>query len=50
MIAAIQKAAPVLADTPGVSPTRFPQSLNPHPTEPCGPDHEHAVLHADQPE
>jgi hypothetical protein len=36
MIAAIQTAAPALADTPGVSPTCFPQSVNPHPTDPAG--------------
>ena len=35
-IAAMQTAAPVLADTPGVSPTCFPQSANPHPTDPVG--------------
>ena len=27
----------VFADTPGVSPTCFPQSQNPHPTAPIGP-------------
>lgn len=36
MFAAIQTAAPVLADTPGVSPTCFPQTVNPHPTDPAG--------------
>ncbi len=36
MIAAMQTAAPALADTPGVSPTCFPQSSNPHPTDPAG--------------
>lgn len=36
MIAAIQTAAPALADTPGVSPTCFPQTMNPHPTDPAG--------------
>src|SRR5713226_5979564 len=36
MVAAIQTAAPALADTPGVSPTCFPQSANPHPTDPAG--------------
>ena len=35
-IAVIQTAAPALADTPGVSPTCFPQSVNPHPTDPAG--------------
>jgi hypothetical protein len=35
-IAAIQAAAPALADTPGVSPTCFPQTMNPHPTDPAG--------------
>lgn len=35
-IAAIQTAAPALADTPGVSPTCFPQTMNPHPTDPAG--------------
>ena len=35
-IAVMQTAAPVLADTPGVSPTCFPQSANPHPTDPAG--------------
>src|SRR5713226_3899730 len=36
-LAALQAAAPVFADTPGVSPTCFPQSLNPHPNDPTGP-------------
>jgi hypothetical protein len=35
-IAVAQTAAPALADTPGVSPTCFPQSANPHPTDPVG--------------
>lgn len=35
-IAVIQTAAPALADTPGVSPTCFPQTMNPHPTDPAG--------------
>jgi len=35
-IAVMQTAAPALADTPGVSPTCFPQSVNPHPTDPAG--------------
>jgi hypothetical protein len=35
-IAAVQAAAPALADTPGVSPTCFPQTMNPHPTDPAG--------------
>jgi len=35
-IAAIQTAAPAFADTPGVSPTCFPQTMNPHPTDPAG--------------
>ncbi|HYR16338.1 MAG TPA: hypothetical protein VEQ67_19300 [Mycobacterium sp.] len=35
-LAAISTAAPALADTPGVSPTCFPQSANPHPTDPVG--------------
>jgi len=35
-IAAIQTAAPALADTPGVAPTCFPGSVNPHPTDPAG--------------
>src|SRR4030088_1802993 len=35
-IAATQTAAPAFADTPGVSPTCFPQSANPHPTDPAG--------------
>jgi hypothetical protein len=34
-IAAGQTAAPALADTPGVSPTCFPQTMNPHPTDPA---------------
>src|SRR6202171_952747 len=34
--AALQATAPVFADTPGVSPTCFPQSSNPHPTDPAG--------------
>jgi hypothetical protein len=35
-LAAIGATAPVFADTPGVSPTCFPQSANPHPTDPAG--------------
>jgi hypothetical protein len=35
-VAAVQTAAPALADTPGVSPTCFPQTMNPHPTDPAG--------------
>src|ERR1700724_2136886 len=35
-IAAVQTAAPALADTPGVSPPCFPQTMNPHPTDPAG--------------
>ena len=35
-IAAVQTAAPALADTPGVSPTCFPQTMNPRPTDPAG--------------
>jgi hypothetical protein len=35
-LAALQASAPVFADTPGVSPTCFPQTLNPHPTDPAG--------------
>lgn len=35
-IAAVQTVAPALADTPGVSPTCFPQTMNPHPTDPAG--------------
>src|ERR1700682_5710775 len=35
-LAALQATAPVFADTPGVSPTCFPQTLNPHPTDPAG--------------
>ncbi|HEY4870883.1 MAG TPA: hypothetical protein VIJ03_03205 [Candidatus Dormibacteraeota bacterium] len=35
-LAAIAATAPVFADTPGVSPTCFPQTLNPHPTDPAG--------------
>jgi len=35
-LAALQTAAPAFADTPGVSPTCFPQSANPHPTDPAG--------------
>lgn len=31
----MQTAAPAFADTPGVSPTCFPQSANPHPTDPA---------------
>jgi hypothetical protein len=34
-LAALQATAPVFADTPGVSPTCFPQSANPHPTAPA---------------
>jgi hypothetical protein len=36
VFAGIQTAAPALADTPGVSPTCFPQSANPHPSDPAG--------------
>jgi hypothetical protein len=36
VFAVMQTAAPAFADTPGVSPTCFPQSLNPHPTDPAG--------------
>ncbi|HEY4846129.1 MAG TPA: hypothetical protein VII89_10570 [Candidatus Dormibacteraeota bacterium] len=36
VFAGIQTAAPAFADTPGVSPTCFPQSANPHPTDPAG--------------
>ncbi|HYR15843.1 MAG TPA: hypothetical protein VEQ67_16755 [Mycobacterium sp.] len=35
-IAATQTVAPAFADTPGVSPTCFPQTMNPHPTDPAG--------------
>ncbi|HEX9095362.1 MAG TPA: hypothetical protein VF990_04590, partial [Candidatus Dormibacteraeota bacterium] len=35
-LAAIAATAPVFADTPGVAPTCFPQSANPHPTAPAG--------------
>jgi len=35
-IAVFQSAAPAFADTPGVSPTCFPQTANPHPTDPVG--------------
>jgi hypothetical protein len=35
-LAALQATAPVFADTPGVSPTCFPQTLNPRPTDPAG--------------
>ena len=35
-LAAVQTAAPAFADTPGVSPTCFPQTMNPHPTDPAG--------------
>jgi hypothetical protein len=35
-IAVMQTAAPAFADTPGVSPTCFPQTMNPHPTDPAG--------------
>jgi hypothetical protein len=35
-LSAITATAPVFADTPGVSPTCFPQSANPHPTAPAG--------------
>jgi hypothetical protein len=35
-LSALQATAPVFADTPGVSPTCFPQSANPHPTAPAG--------------
>jgi hypothetical protein len=36
VFAVMQTAAPAYADTPGVSPTCFPQTLNPHPTDPAG--------------
>lgn len=36
IFAAMQTAAPAFADTPGVSPTCFPQTMNPHPTDPAG--------------
>src|SRR5438309_10776326 len=35
-LGAIAANTPVFADTPGVSPTCFPQSANPHPTAPVG--------------
>jgi hypothetical protein len=35
-LAALQATAPAFADTPGVSPTCFPQTMNPHPTDPAG--------------
>ena len=35
-LAALQASVPVFADTPGVSPTCFPQSVNPHPADPAG--------------
>jgi hypothetical protein len=35
-LAVMQSAAPAFADTPGVSPTCFPQTANPHPTDPAG--------------
>ena len=35
-LTALQATAPVFAGTPGVSPTCFPQSANPHPTAPVG--------------
>src|SRR5882762_10050953 len=35
-LSALQATAPAFADTPGVSPTCFPQSANPHPTDPAG--------------
>jgi len=35
-LSALQATAPAFADTPGVSPTCFPQSANPHPTAPVG--------------
>src|SRR6202045_4206624 len=35
-VAALQATAPAFADTPGVSPTCFPQTMNPHPTDPAG--------------
>ena len=35
-LAALQASAPAFADTPGVSPTCFPQTMNPHPTDPAG--------------
>jgi hypothetical protein len=34
-LAALQTTAPAFADTPGVSPTCFPQTMNPHPTDPA---------------
>ncbi len=34
-LAALHASAPVFADTPGVPPTCFPQSINPHPTDPA---------------
>ena len=34
-LSALQATAPVFADTPGVSPTCFPQTANPHPTAPA---------------
>ena len=35
-LSALQATALVFANTPGVSPTCFPQSANPHPTAPVG--------------
>jgi hypothetical protein len=35
-LAAMSATAPAFADTPGVSPTCFPQTANPHPTAPAG--------------
>ena len=35
-LSTLQATAPVFADTPGVSPTCFPQTANPHPTAPVG--------------
>jgi hypothetical protein len=34
-LAVMQSVAPAFADTPGVSPTCFPQTANPHPTDPA---------------
>ncbi len=36
ILAVMQTAAPAFADTPGVSPTCFPQTMNPHPTDLAG--------------
>lgn len=35
-LAALQATAPAFANTPGVSPTCFPQTMNPQPTDPAG--------------